>query len=586
MMRYYYDNHGMEYAEYTGKQDKNIRLGFVVDKEMKLFWSPDEWFYVFDVDTEKHVEPEASMVDWKWVFENSLYPVPSKKIVFGDSYFLHEFMKVISYDSVIASLECKRLDCLYAMIHYYALNSMEFMEQNPVLSPSEWYIGNYARYLFPKANFSWQTILKTFSDIGKKPSLDAFFKAHVNSILGIAKDNECILYVGQSIQTKSDRNFWFTPIVGYHKESKLPLFYKLIFNDNVSDGDILGARAQAMLYGLKVAHVVADCRNRSVPDGVQHLMDLNLDFTAIIDTTLDLLERIDFENPSLGSSFEFQGKTISCWKAEDKLGSQTETGKDIHGFWYVYQYATKKKIQPLKRLERYGEKGFPIADKAESCGVFSLVSSVDCPGRKIIEDYAIANNSSTFFQFAKDYHMLLKDSKRGMKIFQGYMLVSFIAFYLIILIQRRLNTVSRRYLQPLDAMDKAIDDIIVTQADGQTQCFICTEPLAYNEPIIFQEFFLALKNYIATLDSKGIHPVHEKKRGTIAMLKQLEALGIGVVNTVSLTDNVIEPKFRKEYSRKLDWRILASNEPMLSDDEIDKLRESMKHLGNEMDEMI
>ena len=121
-IRYSYDKKGRRWGTWYGdskrvpitqpdgstkmesRKQGQKRLGLVVDEASLLFFREDEGFYYFDPQNQtRHTIPPEKLPSWmdEMVLRKRRPPVI---VDFGGSYFLHEFIKGIGYDRILASI--------------------------------------------------------------------------------------------------------------------------------------------------------------------------------------------------------------------------------------------------------------------------------------------------------------------------------------------------------------------------------------------------------------------------------------------------------------------------------------------------
>jgi len=182
----YDTKNGTEYAKlYTSHRDGDDsykdyqNLGRVIDKEHGIYMSRARGIFTYDLDTDTYGKAPEEVV-----------PPPRSRrkesliVDFGDTYFLDRFTTGNGFRHAINAIGYGNPDTLYSMICYYALNSLSNCYA------WDWWEGNYARILYPKANLTSQRISDFLEAIGEERSQRAFFGAYLPYLQGIGLNTE------------------------------------------------------------------------------------------------------------------------------------------------------------------------------------------------------------------------------------------------------------------------------------------------------------------------------------------------------------------------------------------------------------
>ena len=186
-----YDNkQGVLYAKICSGRRVNgkvcsiqIPLGRVIDKEKHIYRNRKRGYFTYDEETDTYTTVDASQFP----------PIERKNrkekliIDFGDSWFIDQFIRDNNLYDAIGALEYGNMDSVRAMVMFYVLSDManNYAE--------DWWEGNYARILYPKANLSSQRVSDLLASIGEEQSYRSFFARYFTDVLKKTEGGEEVL---------------------------------------------------------------------------------------------------------------------------------------------------------------------------------------------------------------------------------------------------------------------------------------------------------------------------------------------------------------------------------------------------------
>ena len=180
-IRYITKENGFEYASVAdckrdGKQVSQSylgNLGRVIDKSLGIFKNRERGLFCYSIengysDLPENYTPSADVVEREGLI-----------LDFGDSFFLHEFIKKQAYNAAIGTVVDKNLDTLLSLLYYRILT-----DEKAYLYADMWHKGNYASVLFPKAHLKSQRLSEFLAQLGKEGNQRRFFAKYFECLYG------------------------------------------------------------------------------------------------------------------------------------------------------------------------------------------------------------------------------------------------------------------------------------------------------------------------------------------------------------------------------------------------------------------
>lgn len=154
---------GTSHRTDNGPRKKGVQyLGIEVDGSQNLFFNQKMGLFIYDAQNRK----------CRKTIKFSFPGCPP--LTFGDSYFLDRLLKEkTGYKTVLEQIPRLNRDTLYAMVQYYMLCD------GVNVKAEDWFEGNFARFLYPKAKLSDDDVKKFLTSLGQEKRLKAFSDAHL-----------------------------------------------------------------------------------------------------------------------------------------------------------------------------------------------------------------------------------------------------------------------------------------------------------------------------------------------------------------------------------------------------------------------
>ena len=377
MYLYKYTKGRYRYAELltskrAGKKTSkdSINLGRIIDEDGMIFRNRKDGCFRYDPET-----------GTKTKIENPRKNELPAAVDFGDSFFISEVMKSLKIDSVINGLTAQDSDSLKAIVTYYLCS------QNPNVYANEWLAGNYARFLYPKANLSDQRISELLKRLG----------------------------------TEEAKKKCFRLITAIREEDSKPVYYRII-PGAVPDVSTLKKIIDVLKeYGISISYTYVDAGYSS-----------GININKFLDEKIDFMVRLDAKEGAYARLKKKWSGRLECREnyifhngryffiAEDTVEID---GHDLYA--YVCKDVSSQAVQTIKNADRGTEA--PVAyDIMMEAGFFIILTSKKNSCETVLHDYYIRQKIEPSYDLSKNETNLLPVRTHSLETLNGHMMVSFI----------------------------------------------------------------------------------------------------------------------------------------------------------------
>ena len=480
---------GVEYGKAItstrdGKQVNKtyINLGRVIDKDKHIFKNRAHGIFVFNPEDGSFSTPDSSVI----LPAVKRPPVKEKLILdFGDSYFLNQFIQNDGIKPAIDAAGCSNLDTLYTMVHYYILC------RQANCPAEDWWEGNYASILYPKAELESQRISDLLAEIGDEENLRRFFKVYVKYVSKSAGDFSHILI--DSTELPNSVHFPLTAISNHNgdinnemrlicvtqQETGLPIYFRYVAGNIVDVSTLVTTIAELKECGINTKFAIMDAGYYG-EDNIRTLYEHKVSFISRLkenfrlykDLTAKYLPSIEKE----ANLVEYNGryayiKRVQCKLVDDHAG-YAYLCLDIERKGFETQKLFKRaKVQKLDKDE--------VFQKMSKEGAFVLVSSKRIAIDKILPTYYTRQQIEQLFDIGKNYADTLPIRVQTEETLRGHLLLTFIASVIVKRIQDKLKTTSNNpismFMNLRNQKCKVYDDQVIAQEASKkaNDCYKC-----------------------------------------------------------------------------------------------------------------
>jgi len=447
-------------------------LGRVLDREKGIYQNRERGVFTFSVQEGYGKAP----VDYVPHIQSSMGRM--KLILdFGDSFFIDELLKKNGFAEVIAEIGYGNPDTLKAMLSYYVLCNMANCHA------ADWFEGNYARILYPKANLTSQRISDFLSAIGDEYSYREFFKAYLafifHTVDGIADTGVLI----DSTGLPNDIHFPLTAINNHNgtisnevrliyvtqQDTGMPIYFRYCPGNVIDTTTLTRTMAELKENGINTKFAILDA-GYYTDDNIRELYKSQVSFITRLRENRILYKELvakhlsDIEDQKNFVSYNGRYVYVKCVLCElvDGYKGYAYLGLDIER-----KANESQKLFQRAQANKLSDKD--VFDKMQDQGVFVLVSSRRIAKNKILPAYYTRQQIEQIFDISKNYADMLPIRVQSEDTFRGHLLLTFMATIICKLVQDKLkktaiNPISM-FLNLRNHKCKVYEHAIVTQEE-------------------------------------------------------------------------------------------------------------------------
>lgn len=434
------------------------QLGRLIDKERLVFFSKSHGgLFQYDEKTGNHLPPpdDVKAPERKSSLKVTARPV---SLSFGAVYLLDSFMKKSGLYAVFENVFADKSDQLKGMICFYILSSLSNQHAD------DWLQGNIGFKLFPKASLSDPQLSSFLEYIGDNRHRQLFLVSYLDWLKKhCPDDSDGSILIDSTGLPRSD-HFLLTAISSHNDDineevrliyvvqqaTGLPVFYRVIPGNIVDVSAIERITAELQILGFEISCTVADAGYYSDSDIARFNHEKNAfllrilpDHTLYKKIAVRHLPSIKDEGVLVKQNNRLvRVKRIPC-KLCEKLnhrGDIIEGGFD--GYAYLCVDEQRKAFEMYKLGEMVADNSLAIEkyDEAqEELGVFMLISSKSIDPQEVLAIFYSRDQIEQDFDFCRNYAGMLPLNIQREEIFNGHMMLTFIATIVIKMLQNKLK---------------------------------------------------------------------------------------------------------------------------------------------------
>lgn len=414
-------------------------LGKVIDKEKGIYQNKERGVFIYDLEKDIYSKPDPE------------YLLPSvtkqEKLIldFGDMYFLDTYLRHEKFTVTLDAIGYRNPDTLYAMLGYYILCT------TAMCYAGDWWEGNYARILYPKANLTSQRISDFLADIGEERSLRGFFSKYI-PYLGkqVSKGTNILI---DSTGLPNSIRFPLTAISNHNgeisnevrliyviqQETGLPIYFRYCPGNVVDVSTLVRTILELKESGVNTKFAIMDAGYYD-QDNIAALYQSKVSFVCRLKVNLKLYRSLtaqylnDIEKKENFVSYNQRYAYIK------RVPCELVPGRSAYA--YIGMDIDRKASESRKLFKRAkGEKlsNREVFDKMSSQGAFVLVSSRAIAKDKILPTYYMRQQIEQIFDIGKNYADMLPLRVQNEDTFRGHLLMTFIASVIVKKLQDKLK---------------------------------------------------------------------------------------------------------------------------------------------------
>ena len=404
-----------------------LYLGRLMDREKSIYRNREKGTFVYNSE-ERAIEATQHLAKEKLILD------------FGDSYILDEVLARTGFKDIMTSVFQFDKDTVMSMLFYRVLCG------GAIRYAQTYWEGSYARLLYPRALVESQRVSEFYKRIGDEAYHREFFKAYIAHIRsevgsGILVDSTGLPNdIRIPVTAVNNHNGVISNesrlILVVDRKSGLPLYFRYVAGNIVDVSTLVSTLAELDCSGIDVDYAIVDAGYYSEKN-VRKLQGAMIAFITRLKSNLKLYKALVADHfKDIGKSkylVKYQSRFLHIKPVEIPLFGRT-------GYAYICQDDDLKHIQEKGYyMDVYGEEDITaeaMDDAVNKMGIFILISSECIPPSELLPLYYTRQTVEQIFDIGKNNVDLIPLRVHSEEAFRGHLLMSFIASYVYILVNR------------------------------------------------------------------------------------------------------------------------------------------------------
>ena len=435
-----------------------LYLGRLIDKEKNIYRNRERGTFVYNCD-ERTIEASQPAAKEKLILD------------FGDSYMLNELIIKTGFKELMTKVFPSESDTMLSMLFYRVLSG------GASRYALTYWEGSYTRLLFPSALIESQRVSEFYKRIGDESYHRDFFKAYIAHIRpevgsGVLVDSTGLPNdIHIPITAVNNHNHVISNearlILVVDRKSGLPLYFRYVAGNIVDVSTLISTLAELDCSGIDIDYAIVDA-GYYCEKNIRDMQDAMIAFVTRLKPNLKLYKTL-IENHALdiGASkylVKYQSRFLHIKPVEIQLFGRT-------GYGYICQDDELKHIQEKDYYrDVYDEDDITpeaIDYAVNKMGIFVLISSESILPKDLLPLYYTRQTVEQVFDIGNNNVDLVPLRVHSVEAFRGHLLMSFIASYLYILVNRYFTKSDKCAIGVFRTMRnqkcKVYDEVIVPQ---------------------------------------------------------------------------------------------------------------------------
>jgi transposase len=320
----------------------------------------------------------------------------------------------------------------------------------------DWYEGNFARILYPKANLTSQRISDFLTAIGDEYSYREFFKAYFEFLFKNISEIEDTSILIDSTGLPNSIHFPLTAISNHNgtisnevrliyvtqQNTGMPIYFRYCPGNVIDVTTLKRTMAELKESGINTKFAILDAGYYS-DENIRDLFEGHISFVTRLKENRVLYKNLvskhlpDIEDKK--NLVDYNGRYIYIKCVECDLVD------DYKGYAYICLDIERKSSEAHKLFQQAKAKKLSngdVYDKMQEQGVFILVSSRRIAKDKMLPIYYTRTQIEQIFDIGKNYADLLPLRVQNEYTFRGHLLLTFMATVVCKIVQDKLKDTS------------------------------------------------------------------------------------------------------------------------------------------------
>jgi transposase len=394
--------------------------------------------------------------------------VENEIVDYGDSYAINEISKTIGLSAIIKD-SFDDLDSIMALICF------QITEGSAMHNCIDWLNGNIAKIIFPNAKISSQNISNLFKILGKQDLQVNFFKSYVAEFFpencGVLIDSTSLpSAINDTINafgyTAGGIEQNITCLMLVDKHTHLPIYFRAIGGDIADISTIKTTVAEIKKLGLKTDSAILDAGFCS-KENLQFMCEEKINFITRLPRShkifYELIKQTKYMMESSKNAITYADRVVFVKSKQVNL-----YGHNMYA--HVFLDPSKKAKDTNLLLKNKLDDTLSAQDaqeldsKIKSAGYFILLSFNDIEKSNILPSYYARQFIEQIFGFIKSNNNLLPLRVHSEQSIKGYLMLSFLALIIFIVMRQRVKMPMDKTLITLRSLKaKIFDNKIIVQ---------------------------------------------------------------------------------------------------------------------------
>jgi hypothetical protein len=435
-----------------------LYLGRLMDKDKSIYRNREKGTFVYN-NEEKAIEATLPFTKEKLILD------------FGDCFILEELLAKTGFKEIMTNVFQFDYDTVMTMLFYRVLcgGASRYAQI--------YWEGSYTRLLYPKALVESQRVSEFYRRIGDETYHREFFKAYIAHIRpevgsGVLVDSTGLPNdISIPVTAVNNHNGVISNesrlILVVDRRSGLPLYFRYVAGNIVDVSTLVSTLAELDCCGIDVEYAIVDAGYYSEKN-VRELQEAIISFIMRLKPNLKLYKALVSDHyKDIGKSkylVKYQNRFLHIKSVEIPLFGRM-------GYAYICQDDDLKHIQEKDYyMDVYDEKDITaeaMDDAVSKLGIFILISSESILPRDLLPLYYTRQTVEQIFDIGKNNVDLIPLRVHSEEAFRGHLLMSFIASYVYIFVNRYFTKSDKCAIGVFRIMKnqkcKVYDDTIVPQ---------------------------------------------------------------------------------------------------------------------------
>ena len=466
---------------------RDTYLGVVIDEREGIFYNRNSGYFRFSVE-DGRTPISADEAEYITIMQKRDSSADQKQLIldFGDAWFLNKILEDSGLKELLIQVMPFESDTLLSLI------SFKLLDANANTYAERWFLGSYARYLYPKAVLESPRISEFMVRLGKEETKRSFFDLYIPYIRKIPDVSENILI--DSTGLPNDILFEYSQINNHNgvisREARLiyvverntgfPIYFRCVAGNIVDVTTLRVTINHLKAQDISVKHGILDagyCSEKNMNDlysnGIPFLIRLPNNALA-----KQLIQEYGEDVYSETYALKYGDRLLFMKRVPVMLF-------DHNCYAYIaidFNRMTDEQEQYYSKIiNSRGNNKRNKETKKGNHGYFVLISSEMMDTSEVMPLYYMRQTIEQTFDFAKNDVALMPVRNHTDETFRGHLLLSFIATVALITIRRVLKT--RKKTSQLPAT-QALQAMRYIKCDVFSKALVTSEPGKYANLII------------------------------------------------------------------------------------------------------